>query len=382
MLPSSSLSATLKLLIVSPLFTSTTPFAGHFDGNGKTISNFKVADKDEDGNNKHVSSSSQYYGLFGYIGSEGKVENVTLNSFEVYVSRATSLSSSKQSNYGLLAGYCAGTVKNVTVTNSTLNVKSTNKTSNLIVVGGLVGNLAGKGTLENVSVDADVAFNGVLDVTLGGVVGSTVNAERMSKVENDATVKIPNIYKASYTGDINVKLEGTTCSVVTAVGGLVGKNYSALVDDCSSTGTITINSEFSKVASQTITLGGLVGWMVSDNAVLSNSKSSVTFDVTTFDVPADEDVLNIYAGLLVGQNGGSAPAKSMIVNCQYEVAEGTNVINVSTSEAVVVTSALVANQVSQLNDCTATATVSVLVKEYAVVSEGESTVEKEYTLTI
>ena len=46
--------------------------------------------------------------------------------------------SDKQSNYGLLAGYCAGTVKNVTVTNSSLNVKTTNKTTNLVVVGGLI----------------------------------------------------------------------------------------------------------------------------------------------------------------------------------------------------------------------------------------------------
>ena len=62
-----------------------------------------------------------------------------------------------QSHYGLLAGYNAGTVKNVTVTNSTLSVKSTNKTTNLVVIGGLVGNLAGKGTITDVNVNAAVS---------------------------------------------------------------------------------------------------------------------------------------------------------------------------------------------------------------------------------
>lgn len=361
---------------VSPLFSSSTPFAGHFDGNGKTIKNFKVADTDQDGNNKHVTSSTQYYGFFGYIGANGIVENVTLDSFNVYVARATSLSSSKQSHYGLLAGYNAGTVKNVTVTNSTLSVKSTNKTTNLVVVGGLVGNLAGKGTITDVNVNANVAIVGSIDVNLGGIVGSTVNAERIAKTAN--------IKNAKYNGEINVNLEGNICSAPTSIGGLVGKNFSALIDNCEANGSIKVNSKFSKAGAQTINVGGLVGWMVSDNAMVSNSKSSTLFDVTTLDVPTVEDEkLTVNIGLLVGQNGGIAPASSMVSNCTYVVKDGSNTVNVTSSEKVLVTVDLVANKVSSYNECSVDKDASVLVKKYDVAAEGaEATVESEETITI
>lgn len=361
---------------VSPLFSSSTPFAGHFDGNGKTIKNFKVADTDQDGNNKHVTSSTQYYGFFGYIGANGIVENVTLDSFNVYVARATSLSSSKQSHYGLLAGYNAGTVKNVTVTNSTLSVKSTNKTTNLVVVGGLVGNLAGKGTITDVNVNANVAIVGSIDANLGGIVGSTVNAERIAKTAN--------IKNAKYNGEINVTLEGNICSAPTSIGGLVGKNFSALIDNCEASGSIKVNSKFSKAGAQTINVGGLVGWMVSDNAMVSNSKSSTLFDVTTLDVPTVEDEkLTVNIGLLVGQNGGIAPASSMVSNCTYVVKDGSNTVNVTSSEKVLVTVDLVANKVSSYNECSVDKDASVLVKKYDVAAEGaEATVESEETITI
>ena len=361
---------------VSPLFSSSTPFAGHFDGNGKTIKNFKVADTDQDGNNKHVTSSTQYYGFFGYIGAEGIVENVTLDSFNVYVARATSLSSSKQSHYGLLAGYNAGTIKNITVTNSTLSVKSTNKTTNLVVIGGLVGNLAGKGTITDINVDANVAIVGSIDANLGGIVGSTVNAERIAKTAN--------IKNAKYNGEINVTLEGNICSAPTSIGGLVGKNFSALIDNCEASGTIKVNSKFSKAGAQTINVGGLVGWMVSDNAMVSNSKSSTLFDVTTLDVPVvAEEKLTVNVGLLVGQNGGIAPASSMVSNCTYVVKDGSNTVNVTSSEKVLVTVDLVANKVSSYNECSVDKDASVLVKKYGVAAEGaEATVESEETITI
>lgn len=356
---------------ISPMFTSTSPFIGHFDGNGYTIRNFKVADKDEEGNNKHVSSSSQYYGLFGYIGEGGKVSNVTLDSFTVYVARSTSLSSTKSSNYGLLAGYCAGTIENVTVTNSSLNVKSSNKTKDLVSVGGLVGNLAEKGTITNVSVTANIKVDGVIDAVVGGVCGSTVNSKRITKTENDVTVKVANISKASYTGDITVDLSGSTVSVPTTVGGIVGKNFSSLIDDCSSAGTITVNSAFTKAGNQTFNVGGLVGWMISDNAVLSNSNSSVSFTITSLDTPTvSEEKLTINAGLLVGKNGGLAPAKSIVSNCKYTLATGA-VNTINASEFAVVKTGLVANEVSTSNDCLLESAVVVKVNRHTVVDGAE-----------
>jgi hypothetical protein len=124
--------------------------------------------------------------------------------------------------------------------------------------------------------------------------------------------------------------------------------------------------------------------MVADNAVVSDSKSSVSFDITTLDVPAIEnEKLTVNVGLLVGQNGGVSPASSMVSNCSYIVKDSSNTVNVTSSEKVLVTVDLVANKVSTYNECTADKNASVLVKKYNVPAEGaEATVESEETITI
>ena len=368
---------------ISPLFTSSTPFVGHFDGNGKTIKNFKLADKNEDGSNKNVTSSSQYHGLFGYIEEGATITNVTLENFNVYVSRSTSLSSSKASYYGILAGYSAGTIEKVTVVNSTLNVASTSKTKEVLYVGGLVGNLSKKGTLNEVSVAANISVSGVYDAVVGGVCATTSNAARITKTENDSIVNVANISKTSFNGAIDVNLLGSTTSVPTSVGAILGKNYSALVDDCAAEGTITLKTSFTNVNSLTINVGGLVGWMVSDNSVLSNSVSKVTFSVESLNVPtADDAKVTINAGLLVGRNG-TTDSKSTISACEYQVGTVLNVINVTGSDKVVVRGGLVAYTASQYNDCNVDAATSITVNEYKAAVDGEdATIETTYNINI
>ena len=124
--------------------------------------------------------------------------------------------------------------------------------------------------------------------------------------------------------------------------------------------------------------------MVSDNAMVSNSKSSTLFDVTTLDVPVvAEEKLTVNVGLLVGQNGGAAPASSMVSNCTYVVKDGSNTVSIASSEKVLVKVDLVANKVSSYNECSTDKDASVLVKKYGVAAEGaEATVESEETITI
>ena len=51
----------------TPIGTSSRPYTGTFDGNGKTISGLYI-------NN----STADYQGLFGYVSSSGKVQNLTV----------------------------------------------------------------------------------------------------------------------------------------------------------------------------------------------------------------------------------------------------------------------------------------------------------------
>ena len=337
---------------VNPLFTSSSAFTGHFDGKGYTIKNYVVADYDTEGNMTYINTSTQYYGLFGYIGTTGVVKNVNLEDSIIHIARKNTMSSSQTLYYGLLAGYNSGVVENINVVNADINVKSTNRTEKLLTIGGLIGMNTGQGTVTKVSVDANIKVSGVIDVTVGGVVGTTLNAETVVKEVEGVSKNVANISEASFDGTINVDIVGSNgYDANTIVGGILGRNYRALVDDCHSSGQIVVKTSYTSLQSPKIVAGGLVGWNINDNARLTNSTSSIAFDVTTFDTPAEEgEVAEINVGLLVGINGGDRlPAYAKVSNCEYTLAEGAeNVINVVTVDnRVVVNAGLVGNAVSE-----------------------------------
>lgn len=361
---------------ISPLFASGSPFTGNLDGNGKTIKNFKLSTIDSENNETHSSSASQYHGLFGYVGEGAKIYNLTLDSFNIMVLRSTSLSVSKTSYYGILAGYCAGEIENVNVTNSTLSVKSNNKSAKTLVVGGLVGNLAVKGSIKSTTeegskVDVDVTVFGVYDAIVGGLVGSTEYAERITVKEDDVTVYVPNISKTNYVGDIKVDLSGVNVSESnTSVGGLVGNNYNSTIKDCSTAGKITVTSDFTSVKNYDIIVGGLVGANLSQNSKVSNSTSSMSTFVKTDDIPNKDSLLTVNVGLLVGQNG-YLMAKSKVSNCTYTKLEGaTHEIHTSENESVKVNAGLIGKVVSDLVDgCKATEALEIINHQYSLNSE-------------
>ena len=308
----------------APLFSNGTPFAGTFNGNGKKISNFTLAVKNSDTNTlTHSSQSSQYLGLFGYIGEEGSVYNLTLDSFNVMVKRTNT----KETYIGLLAGYCAGTIKDITVVNSKLDVLSEETTKDRLTVGGLVGKLAKKGTITNVTMKPgetepkklEIIVSSKINATVGGVVGTTADAERFTKVENDKNVLAANISNVTFEGNITVNVsnldanKGNAGDSQTTVAGVVGRNYSAFIDACSSKGKISLTSDFTKVGDQGLVVAGVVGRNLSDDSRIANCTSSSEFYLNTLDVPAKvaegssttQKYLNIHVGLLVGINNGA-----------------------------------------------------------------------------
>ena len=309
---------------ISPLFTSSKPFTGTFDGNEKTISNFKLSSTNSATNEAtHSSQSSQYYGLFGYIGTDGLVSNLKLNAFDIMVKRSTT----SESHYGLLAGYCAGEVTNVHVTNSKFNVKSEQTGVDKFNVGGLIGKLTSTGKVSNVSVKADITVYSAKDATVGGVVANTAGAVIMeNKAENASYAFISNISNATFEGNIVVSLSGvnnedsqTSVASQTSIGGVVGNNYSAVVTSCNSKGKISLTSDFTTVGAQGLTLGGVVGKNQNANGIVKDCTSNMEFYVKTMDVPAKADeskeeeqkIININVGLLVGVN------KGVVNSCSY-----------------------------------------------------------------
>lgn len=314
---------------INPLFTSSSAFTGTFDGKGYTIKNYTVADR-KDGEYTYINTSTQYYGIFGYIGTTGVVKNLKIENATVHIARKNTMSSSQTLYYGILAGYNSGTIENVEVISSNVYLKSTNRTEKLLTIGGLVGLNTAKGTIDNVSVEANISVVGVIDATVGGVVGTTLHAEVAEKEIDGVSTIVPNISNANYKGTISVEITGSNAyDANTVVGGVLGRNYRATVENCESQGKIIVKTSYTSLQSPKVVVGGLLGWNINDTALLNNSRSSVEFEINVFDLPAEEgEKVEINAGLLVGRNGGNNPALAKVTNCTYTLPTGgQNVIN-------------------------------------------------------
>lgn len=301
---------------ISPLFTNTTQFTGTFDGDGHTISNFKV------GTAETLSTvNNKYFGLFGYVGAKGVIKNVKLDNFEFHVKRT-----STTTFIALLAGYNAGTISDVTVTNSSMYVEIDNTSSpnaadssgNLTgyYIAGLVGQNRNGASIKNCNVDLDINVKAKRGAVVGGI--CAINSDN-SNVEKENVID-----NCKFNGSIDVAIANTTSTthdkVITSVGGIIGKNYYT-VSNCEVLGSIKLVSQFKTPLKETdekndkyyrLFCGGLVGWNVSDLSVVKDSKASVNLNVDS------KDALELAIGLLVGQNGGTSNSSySLVSNCTY-----------------------------------------------------------------
>lgn len=117
-----------------------TVFGGVLDGNGKTVSNL------------HISKSAAYVGLFGRIGSKGKICNLTIGE-ESTISGITKT--------GAFAGTLEGTIENC-VNRAAVTVTKGE-------AGGIAGNVSGYARLVNVRNYGDIVAEGSNQA--GGIAG-------------------------------------------------------------------------------------------------------------------------------------------------------------------------------------------------------------------
>ena len=170
-------------------------YTGTFDGNGHTISGL------------YVNSDAQNVGLFGCVGTNGKIQNVGV--VDSYIS-----ATANGAIVGGVCGYNEGSIKNCYNTGTV--------TGNYTSVGGVCGNNS-YGTIENSYNTGKVTAIGSNDY-IGGVCGN-----------NDGTIR--NSYN---TGEVTGEGE------VSDVGGVCGKNYGS-IENSYNTGEVTGEGEVSDV---------------------------------------------------------------------------------------------------------------------------------------
>ncbi len=183
----------------TPIGNNSNRYTGTFDGNDKTISGL------------YYSGSSNYVGLFGYVGSGGQVKNV--NVADSYISNSYSSSTSS----GITGGVCGD--NGGTITNCSFD-GSVNGNGNEVNVGGVCG--WNYGTITNCSNTGSVTGNGTGVNVVGGVCGY-----------NSSSSVITNCYN---TGNVSGGSNRDN------VGGVCGYNSSnSVITNCYNTGSVTGN---------------------------------------------------------------------------------------------------------------------------------------------
>ena len=181
-------------------------YTGTFDGGGHTITGLTVT------------GSDQYAGLFGRIGSGGKVMNVKLEGVQIESDNETSA-------VGGVAGWSYGNIENCSVSGS-VSGSGNNGTA-----GGVVGYQSGS-SITGCSSSATVNAGN----TAGGVVGGTNNGATLT---------------ACYaTGDVTLE---SINQYGTVAGGVVGTNGGGILTACYAWGNVTGSG------SGTIYVGGVTG---------------------------------------------------------------------------------------------------------------------------
>ena len=227
----------------TPIGTSGNTYIGTFDGKDKTITGLTVT------------TSDRYAGLFGDIGSGGKVMNVKLEGVQIE-------SDNEMSNVGGVAGCSRGNIENCSVSGSVIG-RGMNS-----IVGGVVG-YQRDGSITGCSSSATVNAGNVA----GGVAGCTYSA---------------TLTACYATGDVT--LESINQSYNYA-GGVVGSNgASSTLTACYATGDVTLES---------INIGyNYAGGVVGSNG----ASSTLTACYATGSVTSSGSG-TIYVGGVTGSNG-------------------------------------------------------------------------------
>lgn len=229
----------------TPIGTESRPYTGTFDGNNKTIRGLEINQ-----------SGTDNVGLIGYLGSEGKVQNVVLANISV-----------SGANYvGGIAGQTDGTVENCSVNGT---VTGQNQTGGIVgrnfstiygcsAEGTVTGNInvggisglcvpnydTGTGSLIGSTIDgchSTAAVSGISSV--GGVLGNLGNNSFLMACYSTGKVTVTSTDGSFVGGVVGINSQGTVTGCYHAtgeitslgggrIGGIVGENYIGTVAAC------------------------------------------------------------------------------------------------------------------------------------------------------
>ena len=242
--------------------SSSTNFEGIYDGGGYAITNLTVS-----------KASVDYLGLFGDIGANSTVKNLSITNATV----------SGGSYIGILAGSVSSgaTIENISTSGSVTGSGGR--------VGGIIGRSQAEvtGSSSSAAVSADATFS-----YAGGLIGQATGSIEASSASGSVSGQV---YVGGLVGDASAPIRSSSATgeisgAIVGVGGLAGQSSSSITDS-HATGDVSASST-------TDAVGGLVGNMNAAGESIQRSFSSGTVQVGNG--PGSD-----YIGGLVGdlQNG-------------------------------------------------------------------------------
>ena len=295
----------------SPIGNSNTPFNGIFDGNNKTIAGTLTAGSVASVNAKSLPDGACAFGFFGYIGTNGEVNNLFVNAEvkggfagETYTGAVVGYNEGKVSGSrsnksviggdidtsaefirpsytGGVVGYNEGTIENCTGSGI---VKGSESSHTYGYAGGIVG--YNNGIITNCTSQGTVTAAQATEYTyVGGIAGFNNDTYSISSCTNFAHVvgvECPNLLMGGITAENegvltycanyrNISSPDNADIEICYVGGIAGKNYSipslpnGIVSNCNNWQSVKGGK------ADKIYVGGLVGKNY-DEGTIENSE--------------------------------------------------------------------------------------------------------------
>ena len=299
--------------------SSVLSFKGCFDGNHKTISNLKI------------NATQQNVGLFGYLGRNSNVKDLTLDNCTI---------TSTQSRVGGIAGYTDGNISGCTVSGSITGT----------------GNVAGIVAYIDSGVSAPLTnctFSGTVTATNGCAAGIvTLSNARIENCTNNGTIQGKNEVGGILAGGGSSPVTGCTNNgAVTGqkyIGGIVGISRDAVctISDCTNNGHITATvSDAGGIAgrfhgySSTLTIsncintgtiegasivGGIAGYTKSTEKTLTYLNCSNSGSI----ISTGDSAGGLFGMVRIHRSSPSSPTTVLVISNSYNqgTVNGTDIV--------------------------------------------------------